>query len=683
MGASRATGNLIWFLADDFVPTPGALAAHLDARTMRPEPHIVTVGPGRFPQALAAHPFRYWLEHEYDLTRMGFRVPADRMEGFFYAGNLVMCADFYRESGGFDPAFPYEVVFEQEFELRLSRKGMRTLQVPGALADHHHSLCLSEREQVMELAGESCARLKLMHPEHPALLPDCTADAQTHRLRADAARKRFNATRSPESRGDWWRNRLSAAFLDGYQRGWAGIEAAEAFSIAAHLRRLHASRHRLEWKLLAGVPDADGLEQFDTADSQSRTSSEGEFDHLCARNPLGAPFVYFRTAPGFTDSDSPVTITVRARDDVSGSLWIEYDSTDLSVRKVPGRDGAFKQTRPIQLVGDGAWHDHEFSISDGRWHTRYVNGGDFRVVRSGNHATEIRIGAVVVEDTGARTGARSTPAALRAPCMNSPVALTRTSSPAASIIIPMYGRLGYTIQCLQAISDTTTGAFEVIVVDDGSPENPCSWLAGIPHLRFLRREHNGGFAVACNEGAGIARGDWLLFLNNDTIPQPGWLQRLLEDAGENPGTGAVGARLVYPATGSIQHAGVEFDDSGLPHHPHRYESGSAPAATSPRDCPAVTGACLLTPTSVFNALGMFDEGYVNGVEDIDYCLRLAEAGHRIRYCGPSLVGHYESLTRDRVDREANDRNLAMFRREWIETGRLKRLRENRQSTSGR
>ena len=83
-------------------------------------------------------------------------------------------------------------------------------------------------------------------------------------------------------------------------------------------------------------------------------------------------------------------------------------------------------------------------------------------------------------------------------------------------------------------------AFEIIVVDDGSSDDTQRCLPQVAGLRYHRRAQNGGFIAACNDGAALARGEFLVFLNNDTVPQPGWLDALLATFDEHPGTGLVG-----------------------------------------------------------------------------------------------------------------------------------------------
>ncbi|MEZ5102683.1 MAG: glycosyltransferase family 2 protein [Thermoleophilia bacterium] len=218
-------------------------------------------------------------------------------------------------------------------------------------------------------------------------------------------------------------------------------------------------------------------------------------------------------------------------------------------------------------------------------------------------------------------------------------------APRVTIVIPVHDRAELTAQCLQALARTCGSVpVEVIVADNASDD----WTAELVD-RYARwglatriaNEENLGFGRACNQGVEAARGDHVLFLNNDTIPHPGWLEALVATLDADPGVGAVGARLLYP-DGTIQHAGVVLDSEGVSHHVHRGLPADDPAVTEERDLPAVTGACLILPRALLRRLGGFDESYHMYVEDIDLCLRVWEAGLRVRYQPAAVVTHLEN-----------------------------------------
>ena len=119
-----------------------------------------------------------------------------------------------------------------------------------------------------------------------------------------------------------------------------------------------------------------------------------------------------------------------------------------------------------------------------------------------------------------------------------------SQAPKASVVIPVYGQFARTLECLRALAAHPCAVpAEVIVVDDGSPDETAERMPRIEGVRFHERAENGGFIAACNDGASLARGDYVVFLNNDTIPQPGWLDALLRTFEDHADVGLVGAQL--------------------------------------------------------------------------------------------------------------------------------------------
>lgn len=214
---------------------------------------------------------------------------------------------------------------------------------------------------------------------------------------------------------------------------------------------------------------------------------------------------------------------------------------------------------------------------------------------------------------------------------------------AVSIVIPVFGKLDLTRQCLDAIDATCARVpHEVIVVDNASPDGTPDFLRQAEaegRLRAILNDENLGFGKACNAGAASALGEHVLLLNNDTIPHAGWLEALLAEL-DDPTVGLVGARLLY-ADGTVQHAGVNFTASLLTEHVHRGVAGDDPLVLEARDYPAVTGACMLLSKRLWDEIGGLDEGYRHYVEDVDLCMHVWERGLRVRYTPASVVTHLE------------------------------------------
>src|ERR1017187_4281896 len=168
--------------------------------------------------------------------------------------------------------------------------------------------------------------------------------------------------------------------------------------------------------------------------------------------------------------------------------------------------------------------------------------------------------------------------------------------PACAIVIPTYRGASLTRACVAAIRENPPRdcEWEIIIVDDGSDD---TGLDGVEdedgRVRLIRLTQNSGFAVACNTGAAEAADcEYLVFLNNDTLPSPGWLDALVREAALHPNAAAVGARLLFP-NGTVQHAGVAIGRDGWPRHLYTLFPGEHPAVTRPKRVAAVTAACIL------------------------------------------------------------------------------------------
>lgn len=235
---------------------------------------------------------------------------------------------------------------------------------------------------------------------------------------------------------------------------------------------------------------------------------------------------------------------------------------------------------------------------------------------------------------------------------------------AVSIVVPVHNRASLTRSCLDAVLADLPADCEIVVVDDASTDATPDLLAGYGNsIEALTLPANRGYAGACNEGARAAQGEALLFLNNDTVPQPGWLAEMRRHASANPAAAVIGAKLLYP-TGSIQHAGVVFGQDGYPHNLYAGLPADLPAANRSRRLQAVTGACMLVERRPFEAADGFDTGFRNSLEDVDLCLRIGLAGAEVHYCHGAVVTHLESASRGRLDRF--EQSVELYRERWRE-----------------
>jgi GT2 family glycosyltransferase len=233
--------------------------------------------------------------------------------------------------------------------------------------------------------------------------------------------------------------------------------------------------------------------------------------------------------------------------------------------------------------------------------------------------------------------------------------------PKSSVVIPVFNQAALTRQCLRIL--VAQGVKEIIVVDDGSTDSTRQLLDTFrDNIRVIRHSENRGFATASNDGAASASGDNLVFLNNDTIPGPGWLEALEAYADNHPQVSVVGSKLLYPDE-RVQHVGVVICQDGYPRHLYSGFPASHPATVKSRRYQVVTGACMLVRRKAFEEARGFDTGFRNGFEDVDLCLRLGEKGHEIHCCAESVLHHYESVSPARFKHSGS--NVALYRERWL------------------
>ncbi|MFT3762145.1 MAG: glycosyltransferase [Pseudoxanthomonas sp.] len=255
------------------------------------------------------------------------------------------------------------------------------------------------------------------------------------------------------------------------------------------------------------------------------------------------------------------------------------------------------------------------------------------------------------------------------PAPFAPFALPVSAAPRASIVVPVYNQVEHTLACLRAIAaHPPRAAFEVVVVDDGGNDPTAEWMPQIAGLRYHRRARNGGFIAACNDGAALARGECLVFLNNDTVPQPGWLDALLDTFDRIPDAGLVGAQLLYP-DGRLQEAGGVVFADGSAWNYGRFESPYDPRFGYLRDADYCSGAAIAIPRVLFESLGGFDARYAPAYyEDADLAFAVRAAGRRVLYQPASRVLHLEGVTAG-IDTSSGAkayqvRNAAIFADKW-------------------
>lgn len=251
-------------------------------------------------------------------------------------------------------------------------------------------------------------------------------------------------------------------------------------------------------------------------------------------------------------------------------------------------------------------------------------------------------------------------------------------NPLVSIIIPTYEHIDDLDRCLQSVyNNTRYSQFEIILVENNSkkPEIFAYYAklqAAHANLRMVRYPEQGfNFSALCNYGAAQAKGEYLLFLNNDVEVIGGeWLGELLQLC-QLPQVGATGAMLYYPDD-TVQHAGVIVGLGGYAGHSHKYalrgKSGYMFRQAAVQELSAVTGACLLVKQSAFAAVGGFDTAFSVAYNDVDFCLRLGKAGFHVVFTPYAELYHYESKSRGSDEtgpaHERFEKEQALMKSRW-------------------
>lgn len=245
---------------------------------------------------------------------------------------------------------------------------------------------------------------------------------------------------------------------------------------------------------------------------------------------------------------------------------------------------------------------------------------------------------------------------------------TIQNEPLVSILIPFKDKPELLQQCLDSILDKSTySRFEIIGLSNNSVEAEtlalmADYAQRDPRIRFVRYDHPFNFSAINNYGAELAQGEHLLLLNNDiTVISPDWIEALLEHS-QRPEVGAVGAKLYYPDD-TLQHAGVILRIGGIAGHSHKYLARNTDGYFA-RPCliqnlSAVTAACLMVRKSVYASVGGLNADHLTiAFNDVDFCLRLREAGYLNIFTPYCEMYHHESKSRGQEDTPAKQARFA-------------------------
>lgn len=259
-----------------------------------------------------------------------------------------------------------------------------------------------------------------------------------------------------------------------------------------------------------------------------------------------------------------------------------------------------------------------------------------------------------------------------------PIARPQAPSPSVSVVICTKDKGHLTRQLVRCVLANQPDVLDVVLVaNNTSSPHALKTLADLalsPKVRVIRQDGAFNFSKLANAGARASQGAHLLFLNDDITPvSENWLQRMM-DALAAPMVGAVGPLLIYPNE-RVQHAGMHLGYRGCAGHSLRHallpQDDYLCLASAAREVSTLTGAALLTPRHVFDALNGFDERLGTFLQDVDYCLRAYQSGFRNIFEPSAVLIHMESTSIleapfGSMDKQ-RERENAYFVARWGET----------------
>ena len=214
-----------------------------------------------------------------------------------------------------------------------------------------------------------------------------------------------------------------------------------------------------------------------------------------------------------------------------------------------------------------------------------------------------------------------------------------------SLVIPVWNGADVIAPCLNAIaSHRNDQPFEIICVDNDSQDDSAAIIAAqFPTVQLLRQPVNLGFSGGINVGIRAAQGDAVVLLNQDCLPQAGWLTALSTAFEQHAEFGVAGC-TIYFGDGQLDHAGAQMT------RPSAFGEHLIEVTAGPRVVDYVTGAAMAIRRSVFDTIGLFDEGFYPAYyEECDFCYRAREHGFQIAYVPAAKITHLRSSRAAQAD----------------------------------
>ena len=250
-----------------------------------------------------------------------------------------------------------------------------------------------------------------------------------------------------------------------------------------------------------------------------------------------------------------------------------------------------------------------------------------------------------------------------------PRAFPELAAPRVSVVMPAHDKFEVTYAGLCALLFAPNEVdFEVIVVDDGSSDETRRAEEIVSGVRVVRHEAAQGFVAACNDGAAAARGELIVFLNNDTEVTAGWLDELAGGFERFPDVGLTGAKLIYP-DGRLQEAGGIVWGTGDPWNAGRGGDPDHPMWNYPREADYLSGAAIMIRRSTWDEVGGFGPEWAPAYfEDTDLAFKVRASGRRVVYVPTAEVYHFEGQTAGTDKAEGTKRfqevNRPKFKEKW-------------------
>lgn len=252
----------------------------------------------------------------------------------------------------------------------------------------------------------------------------------------------------------------------------------------------------------------------------------------------------------------------------------------------------------------------------------------------------------------------------------SPIHLPRYAHPVASILVPMHSSGATGERALRALVHNAPAIpFEVVVVNDRADADTARVIDALENAEVIVNEENLGFLGSTNRAAEVARGEYLVLLNDDTEVQSGWLEALVECVESDPSIAYVGAKLIYPDN-RLQEAGTIVWNDATGWNFGRGDDPAAPQFNYRRDVDYASAAAALVRADAWREAGGFDERYAPGYyEDTDLCFTLRRLGHRVVYEPRALVVHHEGTSHgtdagDERGKRRQEANRPKFASKW-------------------